>query len=421
MSEKAPPVFLRSAILNDDGTMLALDADKAAEAGVKHVELIEDNTGELRRQAEAEGYRKVAGAGGVEVYAREGAALSCHGRIMNIRTKDFPIPDLEKAYEYYPEVTKAPEVKLAYQYGHRDARHAAAEIALEADRRIEELEAQLEKAKPVDLLLYCPKCGEQHIDEARPDVCETCGFDIPGCKCGTFTAWLNPPHKSHRCEECNHVWRPADVPTNGVRELKTKGSRDGDPQPRWYNANLAADARIRELETELALQAEDHTPPGAVDALFMAGVNQCLADEEHSSRTECPYPPDSISRHWWTRGYAHQARALRAVELEAELAEAAKSIKAHAELMAEANTRADRQTKRADSYARTAQACLRDAGPVLVKERERVAQLEAALREYADRTNWLKMDHDGDDWMWQGEPDDPTAIAQAALAEEVKE
>ena len=97
--------------------------------------------------------------------------------------------------------------------------------------------------KPVDLELFCPQCGEQHIDKAEPDVCQDCGHEDAhhfnagernvcgggewdgdihsdtGCKCDGFIAWLNPPHKSHRCHSCNHVWRPFDYPTNGV--LKT--------------------------------------------------------------------------------------------------------------------------------------------------------------------------------------------------------
>lgn len=87
---------------------------------------------------------------------------------------------------------------------------------------------------PIDMLLFCPHCGEQHVDEAKPDVCETCGGNKPTCTCDTFTAWLNPSHKSHRCNFCNHVFRPADVPTNGVQAIKSKGERDGNPRPRYY-------------------------------------------------------------------------------------------------------------------------------------------------------------------------------------------
>lgn len=75
----------------------------------------------------------------------------------------------------------------------------------------------MSEVKPVDMLLFCPHCGEQHIDEPEPD-----------------KEWQNPPHRSHLCHFCKHVWRPADVPTNGVREIKTKGQNDKNPRPRYY-------------------------------------------------------------------------------------------------------------------------------------------------------------------------------------------
>lgn len=33
-------------------------------------------------------------------------------------------------------------------------------------------------------------------------------------------------HRSHLCHGCGHIWRPADVPTNGVAAVKTKGKAD---------------------------------------------------------------------------------------------------------------------------------------------------------------------------------------------------
>lgn len=63
---------------------------------------------------------------------------------------------------------------------------------------------------PIDMILYCPGCGLQHVDapdRRTPD-------------------WENPPHKSHLCHGCGHIWRPADVPTNGVAAIKTKGKAD---------------------------------------------------------------------------------------------------------------------------------------------------------------------------------------------------
>lgn len=62
--------------------------------------------------------------------------------------------------------------------------------------------------KPIDMLLFCPDCGEQHID--APELPE----------------WTNPPHKSHLCHGCGCIWRPADVPTNGVACGIPRGKAD---------------------------------------------------------------------------------------------------------------------------------------------------------------------------------------------------
>lgn len=75
--------------------------------------------------------------------------------------------------------------------------------------------------QPVDLLLYCPSCGNQHID--APDAAR---------------GWVNPPHRSHECQFCNgpngkpFVWRPSDRHTNGIAAIKTKGKLDGDLRPK---------------------------------------------------------------------------------------------------------------------------------------------------------------------------------------------
>ena len=71
---------------------------------------------------------------------------------------------------------------------------------------------EAQPAVPVDMVLYCPACGLQHLDmpEAHPD----------------RPAWSNPPHRSHLCSRCGHIWRPADVPTNGVAAIKTKSKAD---------------------------------------------------------------------------------------------------------------------------------------------------------------------------------------------------
>ena len=72
-------------------------------------------------------------------------------------------------------------------------------------------------AKPIDMVLHCPACGLQHID--APEIYQPEGV-------GYGLEWTNPPRRSHLCHGCGHVWRPADVPTNGVAAVKTKGKAD---------------------------------------------------------------------------------------------------------------------------------------------------------------------------------------------------
>lgn len=78
------------------------------------------------------------------------------------------------------------------------------------------------KAAPIDMVLHCPACGMQHIDEPEDGVGE---FAV-GADGAYRTRWTNPPHRSHLCRGCGHIWRPADVPTNGVAAVKTKGLAD---------------------------------------------------------------------------------------------------------------------------------------------------------------------------------------------------
>lgn len=75
-----------------------------------------------------------------------------------------------------------------------------------------------ERYPPLDMVLHCPKCGVQHIDAAEQDMRDEL--------LGDETYWLNPPHRSHLCHQCGCIWRPADVPTNGVRTITTAGRAD---------------------------------------------------------------------------------------------------------------------------------------------------------------------------------------------------
>jgi hypothetical protein len=76
-------------------------------------------------------------------------------------------------------------------------------------------------ATPIDMVLHCPRCGLQHVDRRDPPY--SADWD-------DAQAWTNPPHRSHLCRPsdggCGHIFRPADVPTNGVLAIKTRGQHD---------------------------------------------------------------------------------------------------------------------------------------------------------------------------------------------------
>lgn len=78
---------------------------------------------------------------------------------------------------------------------------------------------------PIDMVLHCPACGLQHVDAPWQPGAALTNEQIVG----TEPVWDNPPHRSHLCHGCGHRWRPADVPTNGVAAVKTKGKADSPP------------------------------------------------------------------------------------------------------------------------------------------------------------------------------------------------
>ena len=112
--------------------------------------------------------------------------------------------------------------------------------------------------KSIDMVLHCPKCGLQHIDkdnyeELRIEAAEL-GVDREGDR--ELERWIeerewpNPPHRSHLCASCKHIWRPADACTNGVLAVKTKGQEDSpieDVATRIYGGGRGGGKANKEL------------------------------------------------------------------------------------------------------------------------------------------------------------------------------
>ena len=56
---------------------------------------------------------------------------------------------------------------------------------------------------PIPMVLHCPQCGKQHVDEGE---------------------WETRQHRSHLCAECGTIWRPCAFNTVGVRRLSGLGA-----------------------------------------------------------------------------------------------------------------------------------------------------------------------------------------------------
>lgn len=161
---------------------------------------------------------------------------------------------------------------------------AAREKANESERRVKALEA------PIPMILFCPSCGEQHIDdpdERTPD-------------------WTNPPHRSHLCHGCGHIWRPADVATVGVREIATKGKADSAPASPKACAD-AAEARVKAMrEASNALADALRGAEAAVQAAF------AQADAEFRHHDKIASRHDATIRAWRDKRDAALASAQEA-------------------------------------------------------------------------------------------------------------
>ncbi|MFM0243816.1 hypothetical protein [Paraburkholderia sediminicola] len=89
--------------------------------------------------------------------------------------------------------------------------------------------------EPIPMLLFCPRCGTQHID--KPEWETVCDSSI-GLQTKDVCRWHNPPHRSHLCHACDLIWRPADVTTTGVESILSKGNADTwTPEMPWTGHN----------------------------------------------------------------------------------------------------------------------------------------------------------------------------------------
>lgn len=141
----------------------------------------------------------------------------------------------------------------------------------------------------IPMILHCPACGVQHIDE--PD---------------EATGWTNPPHRSHLCLSCGHVWRPADVATTGVAAIQTRGKADSPASPAPSRVVEEVIVKPDDLQDLLVAAYEDgahathkHYQPGP-DPCFKEAAYDYVAGLDFTAITRplraSSSPPDAQDR-----------------------------------------------------------------------------------------------------------------------------
>ncbi len=86
--------------------------------------------------------------------------------------------------------------------------------------------AALPESAPIPMILHCPACGVQHIDKPEGQFYPGMTADESHAQNDASGLWSNPPHRSHLCHSCGHIWRPADVATTGIERIQTRGKSD---------------------------------------------------------------------------------------------------------------------------------------------------------------------------------------------------
>lgn len=89
-------------------------------------------------------------------------------------------------------------IQVANEYGvGSNIRSSLAVVATFAMSALEDIRRHI-KGEPIPMRIHCPECGKLHIDENE---------------------FVTKVHHTHTCQFCGAVFRPAVVPTVGVRFL----------------------------------------------------------------------------------------------------------------------------------------------------------------------------------------------------------
>jgi len=162
-----------------------------------------------------------------------------------------------------------------YAHRIRNGKMTEAEAEREKARMAAVLGTLEAMAEPIPMVLHCPACATQHVDQPGPD-------------------WANPPHRSHLCAACGHFWRPADVATTGVAAIQTKGKADSPASsasaaclanakalvPNTDMGSAPRDGTILRLLVDYSGEDADHALADTADTAWTIGHNNFDNDGE---------------------------------------------------------------------------------------------------------------------------------------------
>lgn len=147
---------------------------------------------------------------------------------------------------------------------------------------------QTGEENPIPMILHCPVCGLQHVD--APDTHDEAADKMLSSP--RVEPWNNPPHRSHLCRPehggCGHIWRPADVPTEGVAAITTWGKNDSPPTTRTGEENAGLVEALEQAEGWFLDYAHQHDAKGTAEARAKADVNRDRANALRAAINDAP-------------------------------------------------------------------------------------------------------------------------------------
>lgn len=113
---------------------------------------------------------------------------------------------------------------------------------------------------PVAMILRCPSCAYQHVDEGE---------------------WASRPHKTHLCADCGLEWRPFEYATVGVEAMETNQNQSEE----WRKERMYGE-RDTALWAIVVGRLLDDSDPFRVVGSFLREEDADAAIADHEAATK---------------------------------------------------------------------------------------------------------------------------------------